>query len=107
MTTKYIIKNDDGIFYYKDKEMTIRHREDGPACEYSDGGKAWWLNDQLHREDGHAIEYADGSKYWYLNGKEVTSSEHYKLTTKEPTILIEGKAFTVAQLKELISKATK
>ncbi len=130
MTTQYILKNDNGTFYHKDKEMNIfhrvdgpaiewaigskhwylngkRHREDGPAVEYANGTKYWYLNDQLHREDGHAIEYADGSKYWYLNGKEVTSSEHYKLTTKEPTILIEGKAFTVAQLKELISKATK
>jgi hypothetical protein len=106
MTTKYIIKNDDGIFYYKDKEMTIRHREDGPACEYSDGGKAWWLNDQLHREDGPAIEEINGYKYWFLNSKEVTASEHKKLTKKEPTITIEGKAFTVEELKNLIEKAT-
>jgi hypothetical protein len=44
-----------------------RHREDGPAIERADGSKEWYLNGQLHREDGPACEYADGSKYWYLN----------------------------------------
>ena len=48
------------------------HREDGPAYEYADGDKEWWLdNSERHREDGPAIEYADGYKAWCLNGKEV------------------------------------
>jgi hypothetical protein len=46
-----------------------RHREDGPALEYIDGSKSWYLNGQLHREDGPAVEYAYGDKYWYLNGE--------------------------------------
>ena len=46
-----------------------RHREDGPAIEWSDGEKHWYLNDKLHREDGPAIEYPNGTKCWYLNGK--------------------------------------
>ena len=31
----------------------------------------YWENDkgQLHRIDGPAVEYADGSKSWYINGK--------------------------------------
>jgi len=106
MTTQYIIKNKEGTFYYKDKEMNIRHREDGPAVERADGYKEWYLNDQLHREDGPAVEYADGSKYWFLNDKEVSEAKHKKLTKKEPTISIEGKAFTVAELKALIKQAT-
>jgi hypothetical protein len=44
-----------------------RHREDGPACEYSDGSKGWYLNDELHREDGPAVEWEDGDKVWYLD----------------------------------------
>ena len=55
--------------YYSDREMRIRHREDGPAVEYADGYKAWFINDKLHREDGPAVVYADGSKSWYINGK--------------------------------------
>lgn len=36
--------------------------------ESSDGTKVWTLNNQLHREDGPAIEWANGTKFWYLNG---------------------------------------
>ena len=43
------------------------HREDGPAIEYADGTKAWYLNGKMHREDGPAFE-DDSYKAWYLNG---------------------------------------
>jgi len=55
--------------YYKDKAMTIRHREDGPAVEWFDGSKSWCLNDKLNRLDGPAIEYANGNKEWWINGQ--------------------------------------
>ena len=55
--------------HYSDREMRIRHREDGPAVEYANGDKSWYINDKLHREDGPAVVYADGSKSWYINGK--------------------------------------
>ena len=45
------------------------HREDGPAVEYFDGTKYWYLNGKRHREDSPAVEHANGSKYWFLNGK--------------------------------------
>ena len=45
------------------------HREDGPAIEYANGTKKWFLNGELHREDGPAVEHASGTKHWYLNGK--------------------------------------
>jgi hypothetical protein len=106
MTTQYILKNKEGTFYYKDKEMLICHREDGPASEYADGTKSWWLNGGRHREDGPAVVRINGTKSWWLHGKEVSEEEHKRLTTKEPTISIEGKSFTVAQLKELISKVS-
>ena len=38
------------------------HRVDGPAIEYANGTKSWYLNGKLHREDGPAIEWADGDK---------------------------------------------
>ena len=72
MKTQYIIKNEKSTFYYSDKEMTKLHREDGPACEWADGTKEWWLNDQLHREDGPAIERANGTKLWYKNSESIT-----------------------------------
>jgi hypothetical protein len=45
------------------------HREDGPAIEYSDDDKFWYINGKRHREDGPAIEYLNGYKCWYINGK--------------------------------------
>jgi len=73
MKEQYIYIDEDGDkFYYKDKEMTIFHREDGPAIEYADGGKCWYTNGKRHREDGPAIEYADGDKSWYLNNEGLT-----------------------------------
>ena len=44
------------------------HRTDGPAIEWSNGTKEWYVNGLRHREDGPAVEFNDGSKLWYLNG---------------------------------------
>jgi hypothetical protein len=77
--------------YYKDKEKTIIHRDNGPAVidprDYKewwlDGQKykswcgrghkfttiLWWKNDLLHREDGPAVEMESGYREWCFNGK--------------------------------------
>jgi hypothetical protein len=55
----------DRIEYQNEQGKT--HRTDGPAIEWSDGHKSWWINNKLHREDGPAIEWQNGSKDWYLN----------------------------------------
>ena len=57
-------------------EQRKLHREDGPACEYLDGTKVWYLNGQRHREDGPAVEYNNGDKEWYLNDKKYTEEEY-------------------------------
>ena len=44
------------------------HRDHGPAIEYTDGTKEYYLYGKRHREDGPAIEYSNGTKWWYLNG---------------------------------------
>ena len=54
-----------------DKEWWVNgrvHRIDGPAVEYANGDQEWWLNGLRHREDGPAIDYIGGSKYWYFKG---------------------------------------
>ena len=112
-----------GTYWYKDVEMTIFHREDGPAVEYPDGDKAWylngllhredgpalersngdkawWLNGQLHRVDGPAIEWADGYKAWYLNGIRMTEEEHRQQT--QPAVEL-----TVADIEKLLGKKIK
>ena len=58
---QYIFIDDyNNKFYFKDKEMRIYHREDGPA-----------------------IESADGNKFWYLNGRQYCEQEFLKRTAKE------------------------
>ena len=59
-----------------------KHREDGPACEWSSGSKSWWINDIRHREDGPAIERTGGWNAWYIHGVKYTEEEFkiYQLT---------------------------
>jgi hypothetical protein len=59
----------------------ICHREDGPAIEYFDGDKFWYINGLRHREDGPAVVYPNGFKCWYLSGIEYTEQE-YKYKTR-------------------------
>jgi hypothetical protein len=56
-------------YYYKDREMTMLHRLDGPAIERADGTKEWYVDGKRHRLDGPAYEQADGYKEWYVDGK--------------------------------------
>ncbi|MDE1834752.1 MAG: hypothetical protein KGH64_05445 [Candidatus Micrarchaeota archaeon] len=66
------------VMYLKlngDKEWRLPngklHRTDGPAIEYANGDKEWYLNGQRHRTDGPAFERANGDKEWWLNGRRV------------------------------------
>jgi len=41
------------------------------------GIKRWMIpNGKLHRESGPAIEYNNGNKQWYINGIEYTEQKH-------------------------------
>lgn len=60
----------------KDKALTNSlgqlHCDDGPAVEWTDGQKEWWVNGELHRLDGPAIEAAYGHhdhQEWWVDGK--------------------------------------
>lgn len=52
-------RNDQGLY----------HREDGPAIEWFNGSKAWYVNGKCHREDGPAIMLYDGSIFWWFDDK--------------------------------------
>jgi len=70
MQKQYIFINERGDkHYYKDKDMRIHHRLDGPAIESAKGNKEWYVDNKLHRLDGPAIERANGSKEWYVAGE--------------------------------------
>ena len=53
--------------YFLNKQGYL-HREDGPAREFKDGTKEWFINGKRHREDGPACIYSNGYKLWYLYG---------------------------------------
>ena len=46
-------------------------------CQIDEYGTKVYYNayGQIHREDGPAIEYLNGDKEWYLNGMEHTEQE--------------------------------
>ena len=71
MTSKvnYYFKS-DGSLQYKAwrNENGQYHREDGPALEYTDGRRCWYINGKRYREDGPAVENSDGTRIWYKNG---------------------------------------
>ena len=69
------IDKNESKWYFKDKAMTVLHRDDGPAIEHSDGSKAWCINGKRHREDGPAVEWANGYKSWYLNNEAFTEKQ--------------------------------
>ena len=66
MNILMINRNGDRFWYNEDHKY---HREDGPACEYANGTKCWYVNGKRHRIDGPAIEWADGYKAWYQNNR--------------------------------------
>lgn len=72
-----------------------RHRIDGPAVEMLDGTKEWWIHGKLHREDGPAIEYGNGQKEWWLH--DVPYS--FDIWIKNVEITIEEKALLMLRYK--------
>jgi hypothetical protein len=65
MSTPRTDEYGDRRWYNSEGEL---HREDGPAIEWADGTRSWYLNNQRHREDGPAMEWSDGTRSWYWNG---------------------------------------
>jgi hypothetical protein len=102
MSAQYIeIDRFGDKFYYKDKKMTIPHREDGPACEYANGSKFWFICGELHQEDGPAVEYGDGTKEWYIDGKELSEEKFNarKNSCNGKIVEIDGKKYKLTELK--------
>jgi len=81
-------------WYNENNEL---HREDGPAIEWFNGSKSWYLNGNLHREDGPAIECSNGDKAWYIKDKQLTEEEFNN--RKKPCIgkkvVIDGIEYTL------------
>ena len=59
---------------------------------------------KLHREDGPACEYDDGSKRWFLNGVQLTEDQcKSKMASRTPscdgkTVTIDGVVYTLTKV---------
>jgi hypothetical protein len=62
---------------------------------HTNGDKSWYLNDKRHREDGPAVEYSNGDKFWYLNGKQLTEAEHKAATSLKKNPICNGKEVVI------------
>jgi hypothetical protein len=57
------------------KKMVIENK----AIEHDRGFKIYYLNGECHREDGPAVEYPNGEKWWFLNDKYLKIIPQYVL----------------------------
>lgn len=61
---------------------------------HTSGNRYWYQNGERHREDGPAIEYADGDREWWIEGKAFTEEQFNKQTKKttceNKTVIIDG-----------------
>jgi hypothetical protein len=76
------------------------HRLDGPAVEYADGSREWWVDDKLHRLDGPAYEGASGSRWWFIEGEKIAEREFLARTQPAQEI-------TIAEIEKLIGHRVK
>ena len=61
--------NNDKQLIYEQYLAVTESTKQKPVVD-SNGTKHWYNeNGELHREDGPAVEWGDGSKEWYINGK--------------------------------------
>ena len=55
----------DGSKFWKNDKGKY-HKLNGPAIEYHNGNKSWYVNGSLHRLDGPAIEWYYRYKQWRI-----------------------------------------
>lgn len=66
-------------YYWYIKGTSILHNEGEPAVGRINGTKWWYQYNKYHRSDGPAIEYANGSKSYYINGISYEEEDYWKL----------------------------
>jgi len=76
------------------------HREDGPAIEYRNGDKCYFINGELHREDGPAVEFVGRNKAYFINGEELTKEEfdNRNKSCEDKVVEIEGVKYKLTKV---------
>jgi hypothetical protein len=75
--TRKEVRVNGNVFHYNFKGQF--HRLDGPACEWVDGDKEWYVNGKRHRLDGPATIWFGENKLWYLKNNVYTKHHHNRL----------------------------
>jgi hypothetical protein len=99
---EYTVRIDSrGNRYWYKPGTRVLHRLDGPAVEYADGTREWWVNGKPHRLDGPAVEYPDGgTRAWYIEGEELAEQEFLARTQPAQEI-------TIAEIEKRIGHRVK
>ena len=74
MKSKLYINNGDKEWRLPGGDL---HREDGPAVEWNNGRKEWWINGKRHRVGGPAY-IMDRYKVWYIDGVKCEKKDYNK-----------------------------
>ena len=77
--------NSSGTKHWKNNKGQL-HRVDGPAVEFVNGTKQWYINGKRHREDGPAIEWHHGTKKWFINGEPFSESDFNDYVNSKSTM---------------------
>jgi hypothetical protein len=97
MTIYKVIVDEQGTTrWFSDDNL---HRENGPAIEYANGDKEYYLNGERHRENGPAVEWTNGDKVYYLNGIKLTETKFNQKTKKTKKSSCEGKMVEIDGVK--------
>jgi hypothetical protein len=64
----------DRRVWWVNKEGLL-HRLDGPAREWTDGSKEWWVNGKQHRLGGPAAVWSSDRKQWWVVGQRLTQEQ--------------------------------
>ena len=84
-TRKFTVTyHDNGDIIWHDESLRLSRR-DGPAVEWADGAKSWFVDGELHRLDGPAIERAVGDKMWWIDDKPLSEEEFHAEVKRRQT----------------------
>ena len=72
----------DGTVRYYDENSCL-HNPAGPASEYRDGTRLYYIHGKIHREDGAAIEWPDGRKEYWINDRLISFPEFFSRLNPE------------------------
>ena len=85
----YVVECGESSTTYRNPAGQL-HRTNGPAVEYSDGGRTWYQNGILHRIEGPALENPrTGTFVFYFQGLIFMSRQQFKSKLKQEGLINE------------------